>query len=229
VKWKTTVVAPPVTLKQCPMAPDSNPEVTGPSSMAQVSEPSVIELSVCTVPFPAERAPTIIASPARTPVSETLTVWVPQAAPVLLPWLINAGVGVAVGVAVAVAVAVGVAVAVAVAVGVAVAVAVAVAVGVAPHPAPSPLTARLAKPEAKVVGPVVSPWTQKLVVVCGVLHDVLKVTVGSPLLQEGEVVVLSAKVTPVGGVYVPPGVDPLPAVPTILQVTVPPLDVQLTE
>jgi hypothetical protein len=46
VKWKTTVVAPPVTLKQWPIALDTSPEVTGPSSIAQVSEPSVIELSV---------------------------------------------------------------------------------------------------------------------------------------------------------------------------------------
>jgi hypothetical protein len=64
------------------------------------------------------------------------------------------------------------------------------------------------------------------VVVCGVVHDVLKVSVGSPVLQLVELVGLKAKVTPDGGVYAGPAVVEVPAALTKLQVTVE-LDVSL--
>jgi hypothetical protein len=53
-----------------------------------------------------------------------------------------------------------------------------------------------------------------------VVQDVLKVSVGSPTVQEVEVPELNAKVTPDGGVYAVPGVVVVPAAPTTLQVTV---------
>ena len=62
------------------------------------------------------------------------------------------------------------------------------------------------------------------------MHDVLKVSVGSPVLQLVELVGLKAKVTPEGGVYAGPAVVEVPAALTRLQVTVPEtVSVQLTE